>query len=119
MDEELGELFLEEKYPSKELLKKAIRRTCLAKTFTPIFVGSALKNKGVQKLLDGVLDYLPNPAEVANFALNESGEALVKVQTNPERSSKHKALCLAFKLEVCLFKVFWLTSELNPGPTDR
>ena len=56
----------------KLMMKAAIRRNCLAKTFAPIFVGSALKNKGVQKLLDGVLDYLPNPSQIANFALDES-----------------------------------------------
>lgn len=99
VDDELGELFLEEVTPTKEQIINAIRRTTLAKTFTPVFVGSALKNKGVQKLLDGVLSYLPNPSEISNFALNEAEEKPVKVQTNPERSSRHKALSLAFKLE--------------------
>ncbi len=107
VDEFMGEMFLEDaRYPTEAELKAAIRRTCLAKTFTPVFVGSALKNKGVQKLLDGVLDYLPDPSEVANFALDESKEVPVKVQTNPERSGKHKALCLAFKLEVWVFDRF-------------
>jgi elongation factor G len=72
VDEELGEMFLDEKVPTKDQLKRAIRRCTLAKTFCPVFVGSALKNKGVQKLLDGVIDYLPNPSQVANFALDES-----------------------------------------------
>ena len=72
VDEELGEMFLDEREPTNEQLKIAIRRSTLAKTFCPVFVGSALRNKGVQKLLDGVVDYLPNPSEVANFALDES-----------------------------------------------
>ena len=72
MDEVLGEMFLDERVPDNEQIKQAIRRNVIKRTFTPVFVGSALKNKGVQKLLDGVLEYLPNPAEVANFALDES-----------------------------------------------
>ena len=50
-------------------LKAGIRRACLKRLFTPVFVGTALKHKGVQSLLDGVLTYLPNPGEITNHAL--------------------------------------------------
>ena len=49
---------------SAEELQAALRRTTIARTLVPIFVGSAFKNKGVQQLLDGVVNYLPSPADV-------------------------------------------------------
>jgi len=76
--------------------------------FLTVLLGSALKNKGVQPLLDGVVDYLPNPAEVKNFAIDsnkkakdeETGEeSAYKVEMNPERSKNHPFVGLAFKLE--------------------
>ncbi|KAF6033760.1 hypothetical protein EB796_007929 [Bugula neritina] len=59
-DDILGEMFLEEKTPTVSDIKAAIRRATIAKAFTPVMVGTALKNKGVQPLLDGVIDYLLN-----------------------------------------------------------
>ncbi len=52
-------------------LKKSIRENTIALKFAPVFMGSAFKNKGVQLLLDGVLDYLPRPTEVSNFAFDK------------------------------------------------
>nr|NVI74811.1 iconoclast [Cucujiformia] len=104
VDDKLGELYLEEKEITLQDIKSAIRRTCLKRTFTPVFLGTALKNKGVQPLLDGVLDYLPNPGEVENYALKEKqGEESVKVILDPTRSNSKPFVALAFKLEAGKF----------------
>ncbi|KAI5737720.1 hypothetical protein M8J76_016102 [Diaphorina citri] len=101
-DEILGEMFLEEKSISEDDIKKAIRRSTLTRKFTPVLVGTALKNKGVQTLLDAVLDYLPNPGEVTNYAI-ENGQEDKKVVLNPSRDGKHPFIALAFKLEAGKF----------------
>lgn len=75
VDEEMGQLFLEDLKPNEEQLRAAIRRSTLDMKFVPVLVGSALKNKGVQPLLDAVIGYLPNPSEVKNFAIDESDGA--------------------------------------------
>ncbi|XP_050436130.1 elongation factor G, mitochondrial [Adelges cooleyi] len=104
VDEKLGEMFLEEKTPSEKELIDAIRRTCISRTFTPVLVGTALKNKGVQPLLDAVLSYLPNPGEVENYALKEiEDNKIEKVLLNPSRDGKHPFIALAFKLEAGRF----------------
>ena len=61
-DDELLELILEEGDIPEELLKQAIRKATLSTKLTPVLCGSSFKNKGVQPLLDAVIDYLPSPA---------------------------------------------------------
>jgi elongation factor G len=78
------------------MIRKAIRTGTLALELTPVLVGSAYKNKGVQTLLDAVRDYLPCPTDVENIALDlDNGEAEVKVTNNPA----DPLVALAFKLE--------------------
>lgn len=105
VDDTFGEMFLEEKVPTEKDIMAAIRRACLKRVFTPVFVGTALKNKGVQPLLDGVLSYLPHPGELENFALQEEadGESEAKVLLNSARSSESPFVGLAFKLEAGRF----------------
>jgi elongation factor G len=63
-DDELVELIVEEAEVSPERLKQAIRKATLEIALTPVLCGSSFKNKGVQPLLDAVIDYLPSPLEV-------------------------------------------------------
>ncbi|CAH2327808.1 elongation factor G, mitochondrial [Pelobates cultripes] len=104
-DDHLGEMFLEEKIPTNLEIKQAIRRATLKRLFTPVLVGSALKNKGVQPLLDAVLDYLPNPSEVQNFAIlnQENTEEKSKILMSSLRDDTQPFVGLAFKLEAGRF----------------
>ena len=99
LDEKMEEYYMEEDYnvPVDEL-KACIRKHTIALDFCPVFLGSAFKNKGVQPLLDGVVDYLPNPKEVSNFAYDpKKGEDDDKVPM--EINNKKPFVGLAFKLE--------------------
>ncbi len=93
--EELMEAALEENVP-EELLIKAIRIGTLERGITPVFMGSAYKNTGVQPLLDAVTRYLPHPAEIENKALDmDNDEQEVVLKTDPDAP----LVALAFKLE--------------------
>ncbi len=66
-DDELMELVLMEEDVPVDMVKKALRKGVLAGDINPVFVGSAYKNKGIQELLDAVVDYLPSPLDVAEI----------------------------------------------------
>jgi elongation factor G len=95
-DDALAEKFLMEEEPTEDELKAAIRKGTLKLDLTPVFMGSAYKNRGVQKLLDGVQDYLPNPSEVQNEGLDlDKNEEKVTLTSDPAKP----LVALAFKLE--------------------
>jgi elongation factor G len=88
--------FLDGAEVSAAELVPVIRKATLSLKFTPVFMGSAFKNKGVQHLLDGVLAYLPKPTEKHNEALDQdNGEAKVELSSEPNKPF----VGLAFKLE--------------------
>jgi len=94
--DELTELALEDQAVPEDLLIRALRDGSLKRELTPVFMGSAYKNKGVQSLLDGVNRYLPSPNDVENIALDlDNDEAPVKLTCNTE----DPLVALAFKLE--------------------
>jgi elongation factor G len=93
--EELMEAIFEERV-TDELIFDAVRRGTISNSLTPVFMGSAYRNKGVQPLLDAVVKYLPDPSEIENFAIDlDHGEKEVKLLADPDADS----VALAFKLE--------------------
>lgn len=97
VDEEIADVYLEGEEPSVEQIKAAIRRATIARKFTPVLMGSALANKGIQNVLDAVVDYLPQPNEILNTGLDVSTEEEKRVNLIP--SSAAPFVGLAFKLE--------------------
>ena len=95
-DEKLTEMFIEEKEPAVEDIRRAVRAGCIALKLTPVFCGSAYKNKAVQHLLDGVVYYLPNPKEVTNEAHDQTKDEARVVLASDESKP---FVGLAFKLE--------------------
>lgn len=94
-DESLLSLYLEGKEIPLEDLKKGLRRSCIANRIVPIFCGSALKNKGVQFLLDGVVDYLPSPMDVPPIKASDP-KTSEEIERPP--SDKEPFTALAFKI---------------------
>ena len=92
--DELMETILEEKEVPVDLLKAAIRKGVIANELNPVFVGSAYKNKGIQELLDAVVDYLPSPLDVPEIdGKNLKGEPEVR-----HADPKEPFSALAFKI---------------------
>lgn len=94
-DEDLMMKYLEGEEISEDELKAAIRRATIAVEFYPVYCGSAFKNKGVQLMLDGVIDYLPSPTEVADITgiIPDTEEEVVR-----ESSDEAPFSALAFKV---------------------
>ena len=93
-DDEIAEKFLSGESLEEDKLKRGIRKATLSIDFVAVIPGSAFKNKGVQRLLDAIVDYLPSPLDLpAMKAQNSVGE---EVELAP--NDKGKAAGLVFKL---------------------
>ena len=119
LDEEVGTLFLEEKPITPKDLKAGIRRLTIANQFIPVAGGSAFKNKGVQYLVDAVVDYLPSPLDIppAKGIDPDTGE-----QVLAPTDDNAKFCSLAFKLwsdpfvgKLVFFRVY--SGKLSKGDT--
>ncbi len=121
MDDDIAELFLDEAEVPSAMLKAAIRKHTLSIEITPVLCGSAFKNKGVQPLLDAVLDYLPSPLEVKpidGHKILKGGDLGDAIVLQPDDSEPFAAL--GFKImadpfvgKLTYFRVY--SGTLNAG----
>jgi len=95
-DEHLMEKYLADEEISANEIKAAVRRGCLDNTFTPTFCGSAFKNKGIQRLLDAVIDFLPSPLDIP--AVNGIDPKNSDIELSRETNEKAPFSALAFKI---------------------
>ena len=85
MDDAAMEAYLEGNMPDMETLKRCIRKGTIEQKFVPVYCGSAFKNKGVQPLLDAVVDYLPSPLDLPpTEGINPKDDSVVKVESRDD-----------------------------------
>ncbi|MCI7419725.1 MAG: elongation factor G [Clostridium sp.] len=116
LDDDLMMQYLEGEEPSVEELKKALRKGTIACEAVPVYCGSAYKNKGVQKMLDGVIEYMPAPTDIPDITgTDEDGNEVVRKSSDDEPFA-----ALAFKImtdpfvgKLAFFRVY--SGTLNSG----
>jgi len=116
--EELMNKYLEEGDLTEEEIKKAIRQRTIASEIVPMMCGTAFKNKGVQAMLDGVVEYLPSPVDIPPVpGVNDDDEPVVRQAKDDEKFS-----ALAFKIatdpfvgQLCFIRCY--SGTLNSGDT--
>ncbi|SDY28014.1 translation elongation factor 2 (EF-2/EF-G) [Tessaracoccus flavus] len=96
VDDEIMEMYLEGEEPSVQQIKEAIRKGVITNTFTAVVCGTSFKNKGVQPLLDAVVNYLPTPLDVPAIDGFKPGDEEVKLERHP--SDDEPLSVLAFKV---------------------
>ena len=117
-DEELMMKYLEGEEPSEEEIKRAIRKGTIANAIVPVTCGSSYKNKGVQELLNAIVDYMPSPLDIPHI----KGETLDGEPTEAKTSDSEPFAALAFKIatdpfvgKLCFFRVY--SGVLETGST--
>jgi len=94
-DDELMEVLLEDQQPPIDQLHEVVRRLTIARDIVPVLMGSAFRNKGVQPLLDAIVEYLPSPLDVVYYARdNDNDAAEVAITADPAAP----LVAMAFKL---------------------
>ncbi len=117
-DDDLAELYLGGEEIPVEVLKKAVRKAVIKEGFIPVFCGTAFKNKGVQPLLDAVIDYLPSPVDIGKTIGHDVKNTDKEISREPSESEDFSGL--AFKIatdpfvgQLTFFRIY--SGELKPG----
>ena len=117
-DEELMMKYLEGEELTEEEIKKGLRAGTIANKIVPVVCGSSYKNKGVQELLNAIVDYMPSPLDIPHI----KGETLDGVETEAKTSDSEPFAALAFKIatdpfvgKLCFFRVY--SGTLESGST--
>ena len=116
LDDDLMMQYLEGEEPSVEDLKKALRKGTIACEAVPVYCGSAYKNKGVQKMLDGVIEYMPAPTDIPDITgTDEDGNEVVRKSSDDEpfAALAFKIMTDPFVSKLAFFRVY--SGTLNSG----
>jgi elongation factor G len=117
-DEQMMELYLEGTEPDEEQLIAAIRRATIAGSVTPVLCGSAFKNKGVQPMLDAIVDFLPSPLDIPPVQGHEVGDESEIIERDPDPSAPFSALAFKIVSDQHLGKLTYIriySGTLNAG----
>ena len=118
-DDELFEKYLNGEQLTEDEIKQCIRKSTIANTMVPVTCGTSYKNKGVQKLLDAIVDYMPAPTDVASIkGVNpdtEEEEERHSSDTEPFAALAFKIATDPFVGKLCFFRVY--SGTLNAGAT--
>jgi elongation factor G len=107
-DEEMTELYLEGIEPSQEQLVAAIRRATVASALTPVLCGTAFKNKGVQPMLDAIIDYLPAPTDIPSIQGHDVKNEEIVVERHADPAEPFSALAFKIMADQHLGKLTYL-----------
>jgi elongation factor G len=119
-DDEMMELYLEGTEPSEDQLVAAIRRATVAGAVTPVLCGTAFKNKGVQPMLDAIVDYLPSPVDIPPVKGHAVGDESVVVERAPSPEAPFAALAFKIMSDLHLGKLTYIriySGTLESGST--
>ena len=117
-DEHLLKKYLDEKEITEDELKAAIRKGCLDNTFVPTLCGSAFKNKGVQRLLDAVNDFLPSPLDIGSIYGYDPNDSDVVMTREPSVDDSFSALAFKVMTDPYVGKLTFMrvySGSLNAG----